>query len=297
MYVAKRRGKGRAETYESRMYADVRDRLDMEAALRAALDREGELTLHYQPIVSIETGAIYGVEALVRWEHPTFGHLLPQHFIPVAEETGLIVRLGEWVLNEACRQIAVWRETHPEAKLAVSVNISSRQLQGAGLPDRMRDAVAKAGVNPSAVILEITESVLMQQTDSVLARLKELKAIGVRLAIDDFGTGYSSLSYLQRFPIDILKIARPFVEEVGLGADRSALARAIIGLGDTLRLETIAEGIEMAEQRAALIGLGWRLGQGHLVAPALPAQGVVRLLAAQPQPPATGAELRAAANF
>jgi diguanylate cyclase (GGDEF)-like protein/PAS domain S-box-containing protein len=297
MYVAKRRGKGRAETYESRMYADVRDRLDMEAALRAALDREGELTLHYQPIVSIETGAIYGVEALVRWEHPTFGHLLPQHFIPVAEETGLIVRLGEWVLNEACRQIAVWRETHPEAKLAVSVNISSRQLQGAGLPDRMRDAVAKAGVNPSAVILEITESVLMQQTDSVLARLKELKAIGVRLAIDDFGTGYSSLSYLQRFPIDILKIARPFVEEVGLGADRSALARAIIGLGDTLRLETIAEGIEMAEQRAALIGLGCRLGQGHLFAPAMPAQGVDRLLAAQPQPPATGAELRAAANF
>jgi EAL domain-containing protein (putative c-di-GMP-specific phosphodiesterase class I) len=134
------------------------------------------------------------------------------------------------------------------------------------------------------VILEITESVLMQQTDSVLARLKELKAIGVRLAIDDFGTGYSSLSYLQRFPIDILKIARPFVEEVGLGADRSALARAIIGLGDTLKLETIAEGIEMAEQRAALIGLGCTLGQGHLFAPALPSAAIDRLLAAIPVP-------------
>jgi diguanylate cyclase (GGDEF)-like protein/PAS domain S-box-containing protein len=295
MYVAKRRGKGRAETYESRMYADVRERLDMEAALRAALERDGELTLHYQPIVSIESGAIFGVEALVRWEHPSFGHLLPQHFIPVAEETGLIVRLGEWVLSEACRQVARWREAYPDTRLAVSVNISSRQLQGAGLPERLREAVDRAGVDPSAVILEITESVLMQQTDSVLSRLQELKAIGVRLAIDDFGTGYSSLSYLQRFPIDILKIARPFVEEVGLGADRSALARAIIGLGDTLKLETIAEGIEMAEQRAALIGLGCRLGQGHLFSPALPAQAIDRILADLPPAPSDAPALPAAA--
>lgn len=283
MYVAKRHGKGRAETYESRMYADVRERLEMEAALRAALDRD-ELRLHYQPIVSLESGAIYGVEALVRWEHPGFGHLLPQHFIPVAEETGLIVRLGEWVLTEACRQVAAWRECYPGTRLAVSVNISGRQLQGVGLPSRLRAAVQEAGVDPSAVILEITESVLMQQTDSVLARLEELKAIGVRLAIDDFGTGYSSLSYLQRFPIDILKIARPFVEEVGLGADRSALARAIIGLGDTLKLETIAEGIEMAEQRTALLGLGCMLGQGHLFSPALPPQAIDRILADLPAP-------------
>ena len=279
MYVAKRRGKGRAETYESRMYADVRERLEMEAALRAALERD-ELRLHYQPIVHLESGAVYGVEALVRWEHPTFGHLLPQHFIPVAEETGLIVRLGDWVLAEACRQVAEWRETWPGTQLAVSVNISGRQLQGAGLPDTLRQAVAAAGVDPSAVILEITESVLMQQTDAVLARLRELKAIGVRLAIDDFGTGYSSLSYLQRFPIDILKIARPFVDEVRRGADGSALARAIIGLGDTLRLETIAEGIEMGEQRAALLDLGCALGQGHLFSPALPPDAVARLLAA-----------------
>ena len=294
MYVAKRRGKGRAATYESRMYADVRERLEMEAALRSAIDAN-ELRLHYQPIVGLETGAVFGVEALVRWEHPTFGHLLPQHFIPVAEETGLIVRLGEWVLSEACRQVAAWRERYPETRLAVSVNISSRQLQGAGLPDTLRNAVARAGVDPSAVILEITESVLMQQTDAVLARLQELKAIGVRLAIDDFGTGYSSLSYLQRFPIDILKIAKPFVEEVGMGADRSALARAIIGLGDTLRLETIAEGIEMAEQRAALLGLGCRLGQGHYFAPAIAAEGIDRILAAAP--PTQGAALPAAANF
>jgi EAL domain-containing protein (putative c-di-GMP-specific phosphodiesterase class I) len=150
-------------------------------------------------------------------------------------------------------------------------------------------------VDPSAVILEITESVLMQQTEAVLARLQELKAIGVRLAIDDFGTGYSSLSYLQRFPIDILKIAKPFVEDVGLGADGSALARAIIGLGDTLKLETVAEGIERTEQRAALIELGCSLGQGHLFFPALPAAAVDRILAASAAP--DGPALPAAANF
>jgi diguanylate cyclase (GGDEF)-like protein/PAS domain S-box-containing protein len=278
MYAAKRRGKGRSETYESRMYADVRHRLEMEAALRAAIDA-GELRLHYQPIVELRTGAIYGIEALVRWEHQTYGHLLPQHFIPLAEETGLIVKLGSWVLDEACRQVQAWRVAYPETQLSVSVNISGRQLQGPGIGKALGDALASSGVDPSAVILEITESVLMQQTDSVLERLQTLKKLGVRLAIDDFGTGYSSLSYLQRFPIDILKIAKPFVEEVALGADRAALARAIIGLSETLRLQTVAEGIEMAEQRAALIELGCPLGQGHHFSRAVPAEGIERMLA------------------
>ena len=277
MYAAKRRGKGRSETYESRMYADVRHRLEMEAALRVAIDR-GELTLHYQPIVHLATGTMYGVEALVRWEHQTYGHLLPQHFIPLAEETGLIVKLGAWVLDEACRTVQAWRLAYPQNPLSISVNISSRQLQGPGIADALNDALASSGVDPSAVILEITESVLMQQTDSVLERLQTLKKQGVRLAIDDFGTGYSSLSYLQRFPIDILKIAKPFVEEVGLGAERAALARAIIGLSDTLRLQTVAEGIEMAEQRAALIELGCPLGQGHYFSRALPAESIERML-------------------
>ena len=280
MYAAKRRGKGRSETYESRMYADVRHRLEMEAALRAAIEA-GELTLHYQPMVQLGTGMIYGVEALVRWEHQTYGHLLPQHFIPLAEETGLIVKLGGWVMEEACRQVHAWREEHPQTPLAVSINISGRQLQGPGIADSLREALAGAGVEPSAVILEITESVLMQQTDAVLERLQVLKKLGVRLAIDDFGTGYSSLSYLQRFPIDILKIAKPFVEEVALGAERAALARAIVGLGDTLRLQTVAEGVEMAEQRAALIELGCPLGQGHYFSRALPAEGIDRILAAR----------------
>ena len=280
MYAAKRRGKGRSETYESRMYADVRHRLEMEAALRAAIDAGG-LTLHYQPMVQLGTGLIYGVEALVRWEHQTYGHLLPQHFIPLAEETGLIVKLGSWVMEEACRQVHAWRESHPQTPLAISINISGRQLQGSGIADALRTALASAGVDPSAVILEITESVLMQQTDAVLERLQGLKKLGVRLAIDDFGTGYSSLSYLQRFPIDILKIAKPFVEEVALGAERAALARAIVGLGDTLRLQTVAEGVEMAEQRAALIELGCPLGQGHYFSRALPADGIDRILAAR----------------
>ena len=278
MYAAKRRGKGRSAVYESRMYADIRERLDLEAALRTAIEGN-ELTLHYQPIVHLQSGAIYGVEALVRWENPRYGRLLPQHFIPLAEETGLIVQLGAWVLGEACRQLRTWRLEYPQVPLAISVNISGRQLQGAGLADALRQALASSGVDPAAVVLEITESVLMQQTESVLERLQQLKALGVRLAIDDFGTGYSSLSYLQRFPIDILKIAKPFVEEVGQGADRSALARAIIGLGDTLRLHTIAEGIEMAQQRSALIELGCSLGQGHHFWPALPAAAIGELLA------------------
>ena len=279
MYAAKRRGKGRAETYESRMYADIRERLDLEAALRAAIERH-ELTLFYQPIVNLKSGGIHGVEALLRWEHPQFGRLLPQHFIPLAEETGLIVQLGSWVLGEACRQLQVWRAAHPQLSLAVSINISGRQLQGSGLADALRQTLTSSGVEASSVVLEITESVLMQQTDAVLERLQQLKALGVRLAIDDFGTGYSSLSYLQRFPIDILKIAKPFVEEVGQGADRSALARAIIGLGDTLKLQTIAEGIERAEQRAALIELGCTLGQGHHFWPALSVAGIEELLSA-----------------
>jgi diguanylate cyclase (GGDEF)-like protein/PAS domain S-box-containing protein len=283
MYAAKRHGKGRAETYESRMYAVIRERLDLEAALRSAIEQR-ELTLFYQPIVHLQTTGIYGVEALLRWDHPQFGRLLPQHFVPLAEETGLIVQLGSWVLAEACRQLQAWRRAHPEHALAVSINISGRQLQGAGLADALRQTLTSSGVEPSAVVLEITESVLMQQTDAVLERLQQLKGFGVRLAIDDFGTGSSSLSYLQRFPIDILKIAKPFVEEVGQGADRSALARAIVGLGDTLKLQTIAEGIERAEQLAALLELGCTLGQGHHFWPALSAAAIEELLTTDRRP-------------
>jgi EAL domain-containing protein (putative c-di-GMP-specific phosphodiesterase class I) len=234
--------------------------------------------LHYQPIVHLRTGVVFGFEALVRWNHPRFGHLLPQHFVPMAEETGQIVGLGGWVLHEACAQLQRWRAAHPDSGLTMSVNLSGRQLQEAALVDEIRAALAMTGVEPSAMVLEITESVLMEQARSVVDHLQAMKALGVSLAIDDFGTGNSSLSYLQRFPIDILKIAKPFIDEVGAGLDKSALARAIIGLGDTLRLTTIAEGVEVAEQRAALVTLGCEFGQGYLFSPALPASGIERML-------------------
>jgi EAL domain-containing protein (putative c-di-GMP-specific phosphodiesterase class I) len=259
------------------MYTDVKHRLALEEALRGAIERD-ELYLVYQPIFSLESGGLEGVEALVRWAHPEFGHLLPQHFVPLAEETGLIVRMGRWVLREACRQVQGWRQAHPESHLRVSVNISGRQLSELDLVRETSDALISTGVSPSAVCLEITESVLMQQSGSVLTQLKELKELGVQLAIDDFGTGYSSLSYLQRYPIDLIKIARPFVEDVSAGVDKSALARAIIALADTLRLGTIAEGVETPEQCAALRSLGCTMGQGYYFSPPLPAADVTRLL-------------------
>jgi len=277
MYSAKRRGKGRAETFQAHMYADVKHRLELEAALRPAIEQES-LDLVYQPIYSLRTGQLEGVEALVRWEHPRFGSLLPQHFIPLAEETGLIVKLGEWVLRESCRQLRHWREVRPGVPLTMAVNISSRQLHEIDVVRMTRDVLNDSGVDPASIVLEITESVLMQEKGSVLERLTQLKALGVRLAIDDFGTGYSSLSYLQRFPIDMIKIARPFVEEIGGGQEQSALARAIIGLGETLKLRTVAEGVERTEQCQALISLGCELGQGYFFAPPLTPDAVLRRL-------------------
>jgi diguanylate cyclase (GGDEF)-like protein/PAS domain S-box-containing protein len=277
MYSAKRRGKGRFETYQPHMYTDIKERLEMETALRGAIDGD-RLVLHYQPIVCLKSGAVRGAEALVRWDHPQQGLLLPEHFVPLAEETGLIVSVGAWVLRAACRQAAQWRAEHPDLRLSVAVNISGRQLHEADIVAATRQALATSGVDAGAVVLEITESVLMQQTDTALERLRELKALGVQLAIDDFGTGYSSLGYLRRFPIDILKIAKPFVDDVSAGLDRSALARAIVGLGETLKLRTIAEGVELPEQRAALVDLGCELGQGYYFAPAMPADAFGTLL-------------------
>jgi diguanylate cyclase (GGDEF)-like protein len=278
MYTAKRRGKGRSETYQAHMYTDIRERLELESALRVAIESD-QLLLHYQPIVCLRTGVVRGVEALVRWDHPRQGLLLPDQFVTLAEETGLIVTLGAWVLRAACAQLATWRAAHPELDLSMAVNISGRQLQERDIVEATSRAVATSGVDPRAVVLEITESVLMQQTAGAPDRLLELKALGIQLAIDDFGTGYSSLGYLRRFPIDILKIAKPFVDDVGQGADRSAIARAIVGLSETLKLRTIAEGVELAEQRSTLLELGCELGQGHYFAPPMPAAGLEELLA------------------
>jgi EAL domain-containing protein (putative c-di-GMP-specific phosphodiesterase class I) len=261
------------------MSADVRHRLELERALRRALERD-ELVLHYQPVIVLATGAVRGVEALVRWEHPDHGHLLPQQFIPLAEETGLITQVGNWVLREACRQLMAWRAAGLSPDLRIAVNISSREL----LHDRdiaadVRAVLDDTGLDARHLVLEITESVLMQQTTNALEKLKGLKALGVRLAIDDFGTGYSSLSYLKRFPIDVLKIAKPFIEDIEAGRDHAALASAIVGLTRTLHLSAVAEGIENAGQVRALLGLGCEYGQGHHFAPAMPPADAARFVA------------------
>jgi diguanylate cyclase (GGDEF)-like protein/PAS domain S-box-containing protein len=277
MYSAKRQGKGRSVRFDPGMYASVLDRLEMENALRRAIERN-ELILHYQPIVSLRSGKLVGVEALVRWNHPRHGSLVPLHFIPLAEETGLIVPLGRWVLAESMRQLMKWKTEFPHCDVSVYVNISGRELTESDAVGAIQELLQQSGVDPESLVLEITESILMQQTDAVLAKLHDLKGLGLRLAIDDFGTGYSSLSYLQRFPIDILKIAKPFVDDVAAGVERSALARAIIGIGSTLKLTTLAEGIEMEEQRAGLVALGCELGQGYYFARPLPASNIDAIL-------------------
>jgi EAL domain-containing protein (putative c-di-GMP-specific phosphodiesterase class I) len=266
MYTAKSRGKARSEQFETRMHREALDRLELEADLRRAIER-GELVLLYQPIVSLDHARIAGVEALIRWNHPRRGVLYPSQFIPLAEETGLIAALGEWVICEGCRQATEWdARLRTAAPLVLTVNVSGQQLQHPAIVDAVRRALAQSGLRPERLVLEITESVLMQRTETMLERLTQLKKVGVRLAIDDFGTGYSSLSYLQRFPIDILKIAKSFVDDIGKDRGQPALARAIIALAENLGLETIAEGIELREQWQALRALGCDFGQGYFFA-------------------------------
>ncbi len=269
MYFAKSRHKGRYAIYEPTMHQELVEWMELEADLRAAISAN-EIAIAYQPIVHLATGRLYGAEALVRWRHPKRGLVEPSRLIAIAEETGLIIPVGRQVLEEACAQASAWRRDHRRAEsLRLSVNLSGRHFQEPSLLDDVRGALERSGLEPSALTLEITESVLMQ-SESTLTTLRALKSLGVRLAIDDFGIGYSSLGYLQRFPIDILKIDRTFVDSVALADADPVLVRAIIALGRTLRIETIAEGIERLEQRDGLQELGCELGQGFFFAPALP---------------------------
>jgi diguanylate cyclase (GGDEF)-like protein len=273
MYIAKGKGKGRYEFFEPRMHTGVLQRLELKADLERAI-HEGEFTIHYQPIVVLGSGAIEGMEALVRWDHPERGLIPPGDFLPLAEETGLVVEIGNWVLTEACRQAVAWR-AWPGASgpLQVSVNLSPSQIDQPELVTDVADALRESGLDADGLVLEITEGVLMQDTDSVIRKLARLKRLGLRLAIDDFGTGYSSLEYLRRFPFDVIKVAKPFVDGVTQGPEESALARAIIKLGDTFDLQTVAEGIEDAAQIRELEQMGCTLGQGYLFSRALePAQ-------------------------
>ena len=238
MYAAKARGKNCYELYKPALQAAVTERLERTAELQRAVD-EGQFVLHYQPIISLDGGTAIGVEALVRWVHPRRGLLAPKEFIPLAEETGLIVPLGGWVLREACQAARSWQRRHAlEGKLRISVNISPRHFQHEALIDDVSEALTASELHPSCLVLEITESLLMQDAESIISRMFELKALGVAFAVDDFGTGYSSLSYLKRFPIDILKVDKSFVDDVGDSERAAALAKAIVQLGESLSLDT-----------------------------------------------------------
>jgi diguanylate cyclase (GGDEF)-like protein/PAS domain S-box-containing protein len=275
MYAAKAAGKGRCEIFQPIMHARALLQFEVQADMQRALERR-EFAVHYQPIVDFATGAATGMEALVRWMHPTRGLLPPIDFIGVAEESGLIVPLGRWVLAEACRQTAYWQAEYPEAsRLTVSVNLSTRQLLEPDLVLQVRDVLEETRLDPSTLVLELTEGSLMQDVGATTEKLEDLKRLGVRLAIDDFGTGSSSLAYLQQFPIDLLKIDKSFVDGVtAAGSQGPALVRAIVELAKSFHLDTVAEGIEEHEQLAELRLAGCHTGQGYLFAKPLPSEAM-----------------------
>ena len=276
MYRAKALGKNRCELFEPDMHAAVLDRMALENDLRHAVVRD-QLRVHYQPVVELATGRIVGVEALIRWAHPTRGLVSPGEFINVAEESGLVVPLGRWVLTESCRQVARWR-AQTGLPLRLSVNISARQLQAPRLAEHVARTLRATGIDARDLVLEITESMLVDDAERTIAKLHLLRELGVRLAIDDFGTGYSSLNYLRRLPVDVLKIDRSFVKGIGTESELTSLTAAIVGIGRDLGLDTVAEGIEEPGQLAALRRMGCVLGQGFLYARPLPADELALLL-------------------
>ncbi len=264
MYRAKSSGRGTCVVYDRTMGRHAAERLELETELRRAIERGG-LVVHYQPIVDLDSGRVVELEALVRWHHPRRGLMSPAAFIPLAEETGLIVPLGRWVLEQACLQGRLWQQLYPsDPPLMVSVNLSARQLQQPDLPSSVSRILHSTGLAPTSLKLEITESMLMQDADA--APLAALAALGIHLAIDDFGTGYSSLSYLSRLPIDTLKVDRSFVSRLGQDRESDAVVRTIVALADTLNMSVTAEGIEEPEQAARLRSLGCHRGQGYLFA-------------------------------
>jgi EAL domain-containing protein (putative c-di-GMP-specific phosphodiesterase class I) len=277
MYTAKSRGKGRHEFYAPQMHASALHRLELRERLEAALEAN-EFVVHYQPVVELASGRIAGVEALVRWQQPT-GHLaLPAEFIPMAEETGLVVPLGQWVLDEACRQSATWH-ANGYGPLSMAVNVAARQLQDAAYTAGLAATIARSGVRVADLVLELTESALLDDGETTAASIAGMKELGVRIALDDFGTGYSSLSHLRRFPIDVLKIDRSFVNGVdGDGDGERALVHSIIRLARSLDLETVAEGVERPEQVVRLRALGAKLAQGFHFARPMDAASLTRLL-------------------
>jgi len=284
MYQAKEKGRAQSCLFAESLRAKLRQRLDTEVELRRAISG-GELALHYQPIVDIASGAIVEVEALLRWHHPERGLVPPADFVPVAEETGLIVPIGRWVMGEACRQVRQWQHRFPAYRdLRVSVNLSGRQLAQRNFVDDVADVIADSGLRPGCLTLEITESVLMRDAEDAVGIVRALTDLGVRFSIDDFGTGYSSLAYLKRFAAHVLKVDRSFVDGLGRDSQDTAIVRATLALADALGMETIAEGVEHPDQVAQLGRLGCQRAQGFYFARPLPPAALAAMLTSRPLP-------------
>jgi EAL domain-containing protein (putative c-di-GMP-specific phosphodiesterase class I) len=281
MYLAKERGKGRYQMFEPSMHAAALDRLRLKADLQQALT-DNDLTLVYQPIVDLETGLVSGAEALVRWHHPERGPVRPDEFIPLAEETGLIVALGRAVMQQALNEAAaLTRLCGGIAPITMAINLSARQLQEPRLVAEVRAAMETCGVLPENIVLELTETRMMADVDTTIVRLHELRDLGVRLAIDDFGTGYSSLNYIRDFPIDVLKIDRSFIGTLDASASVPALTEAIFEMAAALDVDAVAEGIETAAQMQIVQRLGCRYGQGYAMHRPMPAADLERLVVGQ----------------
>jgi EAL domain-containing protein (putative c-di-GMP-specific phosphodiesterase class I) len=276
MYRAKERGRGRIELFDDALRAKVERWLSTAAELHRAVERR-EFLVYYQPVIDLTTGTMVSVEALLRWRHPDRGLLSPSDFVPLAEQTGLIVPIGAWVLEQACRQLVRWQRHAPSISLAV--NLSVRQMLAPDLAGLVGGVLLRTGVRPEDVCLEMTESLLMEDVDYCGTILASLKALGLRLAVDDFGTGYSSLSYLKRFPFDAVKVDRAFVDGLGTDPHDSALVAAIVAMADALHLEVIAEGVETHDQLAHLRNLGCQRAQGFYLSRPMPAADMARLVA------------------
>ncbi len=269
--MAKANGKAGFAVFDPGMHAAIRDRHEMGAQLQHAVEL-GQLRLMYQPIVDLRNGVLAGVEALVRWQHPERGLVAPGEFIEIAEENGAILPIGRWVLREACREAGSWSDMDPDTFLCV--NVSAREIQQPGFVEAVQEALAEAGMAAARLSLEITETALLKATPSTVATLEALRDLGVSIVIDDFGTGYFSLSHLRQFPVDVLKIASEFVQVPDTDSKTAALAGAIVAMGKSLGIKTVAEGIETPEQAARMNELGCAYGQGYFFAKPLAADQV-----------------------
>ncbi len=277
MYRAKEHGGRRYELFDETMQQWVAARCALEAALRLAIPRN-ELRVFYQPVVAVDSAAITGFEALVRWQHPEYGLMAPDEFISIAEETGLIVDIGTWMIQTACCDAAKWAEQWPDRRLDVAVNLSSQQLLNGEIVGIVRTALENSGLEPASLTLELTESTLFENVIDIGAVLGALRELGVSLALDDFGTGYSSLTHLRTFPISVVKIDRSFVRAIGTEREDTAIVAAVIALAKNLRLRVVAEGVETPAQLAVLHQLGCDYLQGYLLSEPVPGVAVPKLV-------------------